>query len=104
MSYVLALRRREFGLRVALGATRARMYGLVFRYGAGLTIAGLAVGLAGAAAASRALASLLYETSPADALAWSGMAALVLGASALACVMPARRSARVDPIVALRGE
>ena len=104
MSYVLALRRREFGLRVALGATRGRVYGLVFRYAAGLTIAGLACGVAGGAAASRGLAALLYDTSPADALAWGGMAALVLGASALACVIPARRSARVDPIVALRGE
>ena len=103
-SYVFMLRRREMGIRLALGASRRNLYGLVFRHGFVLTGAGLVVGLAGAAAFTRWLETLLFNTSPADPTAWLAMVAVVILSTALACAVPARRAASASPTSALGAE
>ena len=94
----------EIGVRVALGATPADVRRLVLSEGLRLAAAGAAIGLGVAAAGSRLLRGLLYEVGPLDPLALVGTAALVAGAAALACALPARRAARADPITLLRAE
>jgi ABC-type antimicrobial peptide transport system permease subunit len=101
-SYAFLLRRREMGIRVALGATRPDLYRLVFRHGLALTMAGLLLGALGAAALTRWIEALLYETSRADVTAWALMAGVVLASAALACLLPARRVASTDPTLAMR--
>jgi putative ABC transport system permease protein len=95
-------RSREIGLRLALGAGRSDVLGLVLRHGLALTGLGLAAGLAGAAVATRYLSSLLFEMSPLDPATYGGVAALLLAASLLACGIPAWRALRVSPIQILR--
>ena len=94
----------EMGLRAALGARREDIVALVVRQGVALATAGTALGLAGAAAASELLATLLFEVSRLDPLTYLGVAALLLAGSALACSLPALRAARVDPVEMLRAE
>jgi ABC-type antimicrobial peptide transport system permease subunit len=104
IAYSVTERTHEIGIRVALGASRGEVAGMVMSQGMFMTIAGLALGLAGAAFATRYLASLLYGVRPNDPLTLGG-AAVVLGAVAMmACWVPARRATRVDPMVALRHE
>ena len=104
VSYATQARTREFGIRFALGAQAGSVRRLVLRRGGWLAAAGLAIGLAGAAAATRLAAPLLYDVSPLDplsfAIASAILAAAILGASAV----PAERAARVDPMKALRSE
>jgi putative ABC transport system permease protein len=104
ISYTVAQRTRELGVRLALGAQRGHILGLVLGQGARLAVIGLALGSVAAAGLSGALRSLLFATSPLDPLTFLGVA-LVLGAvSLVACYIPARRAMRVDPLVALRYE
>ncbi|HEU4630739.1 MAG TPA: ABC transporter permease [Gemmatimonadaceae bacterium] len=104
IAYAVARRTREIGVRLAVGASAARVQRHVLLEGARLAGTGLAVGLVAAAAASRALAGLLYGVTPHDPATFAGVA-LVLGLVALvASWLPARRAARVDPLVALRAE
>jgi putative ABC transport system permease protein len=103
MSFRVSQRTHELGVRLALGAGSADLMRLVLGHGARITGIGIVVGLAGAAALTRLLGSLLYEVSATDPATFAG-AALVLGATALlACYLPARRAGRVDPVIALRG-
>jgi predicted permease len=104
INYVFLLRRREMGIRVALGASSSSIYALVFRYGLILTSVGLAIGAAGAAAASRAIGSLLYNTSAADGLAWVSMIGTIVVAACVACLWPASQAAKADAMEALRAE
>jgi putative ABC transport system permease protein len=97
-------RTREIGVRSALGASPGNILALIFRQGMGLAIAGVAVGLVGAVAASRALISLLFGISPLDPVTYAGVIALLLGVAGLACLMPARRAAGIDPAITLRAE
>jgi putative ABC transport system permease protein len=104
LSYSVSERRREIGVRSALGATRGRLIGLVLRQGLGFTVGGLVLGLAAAALSSRLLSTLLFGVTPYDAMAFS-IAPLVLIAVALfACLVPAWRAAATDPSEALRAE
>ena len=97
-------RTRELGLRSALGATPVKLVGLVLRQGLILTGAGIVVGIAAAAGATQAIASLLFGIEPFDPLTYVGVAAILLAVSLVACYAPAFRAARVDPVVALRSE
>jgi predicted permease len=104
MSFLVAQGTRDIAIRIALGAGRRDILGLVFREGMALVLAGIVAGLLGAAAMSRALASLLFGVSTFDVVTF-GAVVLLLATSALAaCYIPARRALRVDPIVALRDE
>jgi putative ABC transport system permease protein len=97
-------RMREIGVRSALGATRGDILALVVRQGMMLTGLGVAIGLGGAVAASRALITLLFGISRLDPITYVGVAALLAGVSAIACWIPAWRAARVDPSITLRAE
>lgn len=104
MAYSVSQRVREIGIRIAMGAERASVMGLVLRQSAILTVLGMSIGLAGAAALTRYLERMLFGLTPLDPGTFIGVA-LVFGAVAsLAAVMPARRATRVDPLVALRCE
>jgi ABC-type antimicrobial peptide transport system permease subunit len=100
----VALRARELGVRSALGATRRVITAMVLGEGLRLTLAGIALGLAIAWGSTRWLEALLFEVQPQDPITFAGIAAILLAVAALACYVPARRAARVDPLIALRSE
>jgi predicted permease len=102
VAFGVARRRREIGIRMALGAERRSIVTLVVRESAGYTAAGVAAGLVLAAAASRALRGLLFEVSPTDAATYGLLAAGVLAVVAIASYAPARRAASVNPVDSLR--
>jgi putative ABC transport system permease protein len=104
MSYAVARRAREIGLRMALGARTNDVFTLVIRRGMKLTSLGLAVGLAGAAAGARVLQTLLFHVSATDPLTFAVVAGVLTVVAMLACYLPARRATRVDPLTALRRE
>jgi putative ABC transport system permease protein len=97
-------RTREFGVRLALGAPPTSLVGMVVRQGLTMVVLGLVLGLSGAAALSRVLSNLLYETAPTDPSTFLGVSLVLLGAALVACLIPARRTMRVDPMIALRSE
>jgi predicted permease len=97
-------RMREMGVRSALGASRLNLVALVLRQGMGLTGLGLAIGLAGAMAASNALVTLLFGVSRLDTITYASVIGLLAGAAVMACWVPAWRAARVDPSATLRAE
>ena len=104
MSYSVSWRTREIGIRMALGARRADVLRLVVRQGMTMTLIGLALGLVGAFSISRVLRGLLHGVSPTDPLTFVAVSIVLLAVALLACLVPARRATRVDPIIALRTE
>ena len=104
MSYSVAQRTTEIGVRMALGADRRAVFALVARDGLVLALSGIAIGAAGAAVLGRSLTTLLYEVAPADPLVFAATATGLLAVALAACLLPARRAARVDPLTALRGD
>jgi putative ABC transport system permease protein len=104
IAYTVAQRTHEIGIRLALGAQRQDILRLVLRQGFKLTAIGIALGLAGASAATQALRSLLYGISPTDPLIFVAVPLLLALVALLACFVPARRATRVDPLLALRCE
>jgi putative ABC transport system permease protein len=104
LAFSVARRTREIGMRMALGASRRRVIRMVLRQAFALIVIGLAVGLAGAAMVARSLSSLLFNVRPGDPFSYAAVAALLLAVGCLASYLPARRAARVDPMVALRQE
>ncbi|CAA9301835.1 MAG: Acidobacterial duplicated orphan permease (function unknown), partial [uncultured Gemmatimonadaceae bacterium] len=104
ISYSVAQRTREFGIRLALGSEVGRMQRLVVWHGARLALLGLAVGVPAAFLATRVLERVLYGVTASDPLTFAAAALLLTAVSVLASYLPARRVARVDPIVAMRAE
>jgi putative ABC transport system permease protein len=104
IAYGVAQRTYEIGVRGALGATRTDILKLVMGQGLGLVALGLGIGLLGAFAATRVMHSMLFGVSAYDPLSFAQAAALLIGVSALATALPARRAAGVDPAIALRSE
>jgi putative ABC transport system permease protein len=102
LSYAVTQRTREIGIRISLGATRGRVVGQVMWQGMRLALVGFAAGIAGAMAAGRVLASLLHEVKPDDPTIFAATAGLLGAVTLLACYVPARRAARLDPMTALR--
>jgi putative ABC transport system permease protein len=104
MSYSVAQRTREIGIRMAVGAARAQVVRLVMRQGLRLVAVGAAVGLVGAVVAARLVRGLLYGGSALDPVTFAAVPIVLVGVALLAIWVPARRAAGVDPMVALRGE
>jgi putative ABC transport system permease protein len=104
MSYVVGQRANEIGLRVALGASPADVLRMVLRQSLTLTAAGIVLGLAGAAAVTQLLSSMLFGVKATDPLTYALVVAMLIAVALLASYVPARRAMRVDPMVALRYE
>jgi predicted permease len=104
ISYAVGQRTQEIGIRMALGARRIHVLGMVLGQGIRLILVGLAAGVAAALALTRLMASLLFGVSPADPLTFLSVAVLLMLVALAACAVPARRAMRVDPMLALRYE
>jgi ABC-type antimicrobial peptide transport system permease subunit len=104
LAYLVRLRTREIGLRLALGARRGRVFRDVVATGMGAVAIGLAIGIAGAAAATRLLERLLFGVTPHDVSTFTAVVALIAMAAFTASVIPALRATQIDPAVTLREE
>jgi ABC-type antimicrobial peptide transport system permease subunit len=104
MAYVVAQQTREIGIRMALGAQRRNVLAMVASHGLTLTTLGIAVGLAGAFAITRFARNMLFGVNPAEPLIYLGLSAALYLVATLACVIPATRATRIDPLAALRCE
>ena len=104
LSYTVAQRTREIGIRLALGAPRQAVLGLIARQGLGLALGGTALGLLGALALTRLLRSLLFGVGPLDPIAFAAAPLILIAVALVASYLPARRAARVDPMISLRSE
>jgi ABC-type antimicrobial peptide transport system permease subunit len=104
MSYIVSQRTGEIGVRLALGADSGAVAGMIVRQGGTVALAGIALGLMGALAASRVMASLLYRVSPRDPVVFAVTTTTLLAVALVACWLPARRAARLNPLDALRAE
>ena len=104
LAYSVSQRTREIGLRMALGAQPSGVLRWITGQGMLVAAAGIGLGLASASVLSRVLASLLFDIQPRDSATFAVVAALLSAVAVAACLVPARRAARVDPMVALRDE
>ena len=103
-AYGIGQRRQEIGLRIAVGATRAHVVAMILRSGITSAGAGMLIGFAGALAVNRLLAGLLFQVRPEDPIAFASVAAILGTVALVACYVPARRAASVDPLITLRSQ
>jgi predicted permease len=104
LSYMVSERRREIGIRMALGAAQGTVVQMIMSQGVAIAAAGLVLGLLGALALNRVMASLLFGVEPTDPMTFLAVSATIVGVALVACFLPARRAAQVDPMVVLRDE
>jgi ABC-type antimicrobial peptide transport system permease subunit len=104
LSYLVTERNREIGIRVALGASSAGIVRLVLRQGLSIAVIGIVFGVIGALALARVTQSLLFGVSPTDPTTYVSVGAVILTVALAACMVPAQRAMRVDPLVAIRNE
>ncbi len=104
ISYSVAQRTREIGIRVALGAQPRQVLGRIMREGLLLAVAGVGIGLLGSLLAARVLSTFLFGIGASDPLTFGSVALLLLAVACLATYVPSRRALRVDPVTALRGD
>jgi ABC-type antimicrobial peptide transport system permease subunit len=104
MAYTVSQRRREIGIRMAIGAAGGDVVGMIMKQGLSLVIIGAAIGIGGALAASRLLRGVLYSPSVIDPMTFAGVPLLLTAVAALASWLPARRASGVNPLEALRRE
>jgi putative ABC transport system permease protein len=104
VTHTVAQRTHEIGVRMALGAAVGDVLSLVMRQGFTPVLAGLAVGIGAALGVSQLLRSILYGVTPTDAVTYASVAAILAAVALVACIAPARRAAKVDPLLALRSE
>ena len=104
IAFSVSQRMREFGIRMALGATSGNILRLVAKSGVKMTVLGVAIGLGGSAWITQSISSLLYGVRPLDPLTFASALAILALVALAASVVPAMRAARVDPVVALRQE
>jgi ABC-type antimicrobial peptide transport system permease subunit len=102
MSYLVTQRTREIGVRMALGASRASVLGLMLRQAGTMMILGIGIGVAGALALTRSLASLLFGVTASDPAIYAGVSLLLAVVALLAIAVPSSRATRIDPLAALR--
>jgi ABC-type antimicrobial peptide transport system permease subunit len=102
LSYLVSRRRREMGVRMALGAQRRDVLWLVMKEGSKFAAGGIALGLTGAFFVARLLSSQLYGVSPLDAVTYISVAVIVAIVTLAACYIPARRAMAIDPVIAMR--
>ena len=104
MALSVSQRTHELGVRMALGATSARVMAMVMRQGMTLVVAGLAVGVVGAFALTQLMSALLFSIEPTDPLTFLAVALVLIAVAAVSCFLPARRVTAIDPMIALRSE
>jgi putative ABC transport system permease protein len=104
MAYITSQRTHEIGIRMALGAQRRDMLGMIFRQSFALVLSGIGLGLLASIALTRLLSTMLYGVRATDVVTYGGVIGLLVAAAALASYIPARRAMKVDPMVALRYE
>jgi len=104
MSFAVAQRTREIGLRMALGAGEGQVLGLIMKEGMTLGVIGLLIGLLGSYGIGRLMKSLLYGIGSIDGIAFSAVATILMLSALIACYIPARRATQVDPMAALRDQ
>jgi putative ABC transport system permease protein len=104
LSFLVTQRRRELGIRIALGAAPGALRQMVVLQGLGLALVGLTLGLGGSLALARLMSGLLYGVAPTDAITYAGVGALLTAIALGASYLPARRATRTDPVVVLRAE
>jgi putative ABC transport system permease protein len=104
MSYAVAQRTREIGIRIAMGAQSSDVLKMIIRHGVRLTITGMAIGLVAALAMMRVLGSLLYDVTATDPVTFAGVTVFLMSVALLACYLPARKATKIDPIASLRHE
>jgi ABC-type antimicrobial peptide transport system permease subunit len=104
IAYSVSQRRREVGIRMALGAGRSAILNMIIGQGIKLVLIGVAIGLVGALGLTRFLSDMLYGVKPGDPLTLVAVSVILMAVALLACYIPARQAAKVDPMVALRVE
>jgi putative ABC transport system permease protein len=104
LQYSVIQRKREMGIRIAIGANSSAMIRLIVGQAVGLAVIGVVIGLAGAFALTRVIGSLLFETNPLDAVTFAASAVVLLSIAMLSSYLPARRALRIDPTIAMRAE